>query len=484
VALPVVSTGRGGHRDETGLVVRRLLELLQAATDRYGFVTVLVCYDEPTHYAAQVARLLTDRARIPVFGGQSVVVPDETLDSAAARRVALGEAGAEGDVMRRHLFPALSDELWAEVTRLARLGGEGRLALFFESWVAARDTRGSLWIDLARRALKADEAELRQLAALPSHEQASYVQRRLGGPEPLMREVLSELKPTVEVPLLHWQLSALGCVAAVTPSLDDAYAHCVRSSVGSGRLYVLPNRPADSRCQWLLQLNGGLELPGEMVLTREDAMHADALRPLQGSVVSSLLLTCHVLVVGADDTIDPVLQGAMHSVAKMLHRGGDLGEGDAKREAAARPVCTVLLLDENRVLADTCAPLARCVPLTRPAAAAEAAEQQQQQRAAAPRAVARRRLEVMLDAVVALQTVASARSRMHVMDRRFEHVLTQPQRELKAFLAARLRALPAEARCSESFEHLEALMARLGMDMSEFQQRLRLEREARPLPAP
>jgi hypothetical protein len=91
--------------------------------------------------------------------------------------------------------------------------------------------------------------------------------------------------------------------------------------------------------QWVLKMHGDIREPGSIVLTRSDFVSYDAKsRPL-GSIVQSLMMTKHLLVVGASMTDDNFLRLAHEVFA--FH---EAGANEAGRVETHSTIGTVLTL--------------------------------------------------------------------------------------------------------------------------------------------
>jgi hypothetical protein len=271
LALPVVGTGKGGAAARAGEVVQDLLPRLMAFTeqprpDGREFDVALVCFDAPTHAAAQAER---------------------------ARR-------ADGSST---LTPALR----AEAQRLADLATRGELALFLGAGVsmaAGLPSWGGLIRELAARAgMSADEqsalAELRNVL-----DQASIVERRLSEASVRIGQAVYEvLAPHRHYALAHALLAALPVRETITTNYDQLFEKAWRQP-DTGEVSILPGAIRPDARRWLLKMHGCLSAPDRVVLTRTSYTRYDEQLPALSGMVQTFLVTRHVLFVGFSLTDD------------------------------------------------------------------------------------------------------------------------------------------------------------------------------------
>jgi len=258
LAVPVIGIEGGGHSEDRGEVVRLLLEALMEVVADCPLDIAVVSPERSVHGAAQLVR------------------------------------GA----VRPH---RLSDEQLDEAARLGTLAREGRLALFFGAGLsvpAGLPGWGAMLDRLAHEA-ETDPAWLRRLSRL---DQAQLLQRRLPRlGEAVVRSLGEHDRPS----LGHALLADLGCREAATTNYDQLYERAVEAT-GRPRPTVLPwEAGGDS---WLLKLHGDVSRPQSVTLTRRDFVRFDAdVRPA-GALLQALLLTRHLLLVGASLDDDNVVR--------------------------------------------------------------------------------------------------------------------------------------------------------------------------------
>lgn len=274
VVLPVLGIGAGGFGDDRGAVIRGLLDV-----------------------AGEFVRCR------PV--DIAFVTPDPAVYGAVQNvRVRRGE------------WP-LSPELLGAADTLADAARRGELALFFGAGVSIPAGLPS-WSQLLRACLDAcPDLAGEAFTALHPLDQGELLRRALGdrfGP------IVARMSTTDHHALGHALLAALRCTEVATTNYDQCYELAARGA--GAEPVVMPWQIPRGRDPWLLKLNGDVDRAGSIVLARRDFVRSEtAARPM-ASVLESLMLTRHVLVVGASLSDDNVLRLA-HEVADFRASYGD-----------------------------------------------------------------------------------------------------------------------------------------------------------------
>ncbi|SFC33989.1 SIR2-like domain-containing protein [Nocardioides terrae] len=258
LAVPVIGIEGGGHSDDRGEVVRLLLQALLDVVADCPLDVALVTPERSVHGAAQHVR--------------GEVRPDR-----------------------------FADEQLDEAARLGTLARKGRLALFFGAGLSVPAGLPG-WRAMLDRLAQEAGTDPERLGRLSRLDQAQLLQRRLPQlGEAVVRSLGEHDRPS----LGHALLADLGCREAATTNYDQLYERAVEAT-GRPRPAVLPwEAVGDS---WLLKLHGDVSRPESVTLTRRDFVRFDAdVRPA-GALLQALLLTRHLMLVGASLDDDNVVR--------------------------------------------------------------------------------------------------------------------------------------------------------------------------------
>lgn len=263
VAVPVLGVAGGGLNHERGAVVRHLLAAMTTAAAELDIDVAVVTPDASVYGAAQYLRRHTAAWPLP------------------ARQ--LRKAGWIGQAAR-----------------------EGQLALFMGAGVsipAGLPTWTGLLQELASDVGVEIERGFERLNAL---DQAQFLHHRIDH----LGDEVARIVSKATVPALgHALLASLGCAEAVTTNYDRLYESAVRMQRGRGNVAtVLPWDPPRSGKPWVLKLHGDVKVPKSIVLTRSQFVSFDADTRPAGALLQSLLMTRHVLFVGASLADDNVVR--------------------------------------------------------------------------------------------------------------------------------------------------------------------------------
>lgn len=264
VALPTLGVGGGDFGSLRGLVIDAQLAACRAAAEDTGIDVVVVARNASDYAAFQDHR----RARLAGGGG---------VDDERARA-------------------------------LARRARDGSLALFIAAGVGmgAGLPGWRQLIDLLAGDTDDPEGTRTALARLASPlDQAELLRMRLPG---LAQRIAHHVGSTNRYAVAHALLASLRCRRAVTTNYDRLYELAVGDVDGALPISVLPTHRVAAHAPWLLKMHGDSEDPASIVLSRSDFVGFDSsFRPM-GALVQALLLTQHVLVVGASMQDDNFLR--------------------------------------------------------------------------------------------------------------------------------------------------------------------------------
>ncbi|ARU51101.1 hypothetical protein CBR64_05950 [Cellulosimicrobium cellulans] len=413
VALPILGTGYGGHRLRRGQVISSLLATLDDAARDLGVDLALVASNRADYSALQHRRRVLAR-------------PTRLPDEVTARARTLGARAARGDLA---LFFGAGVSIAAGLPSWSQLLTDLVAKLDLDSDVRER----------IRELGPLEQAELIQVALADRSARArSDAQKALGV------RVASIIRAASARPSLsHALLASMRVREAATTNYDQLYEQAVTAAGGPtdglrADIDQLPWDRTSTRRPWLLKMHGDVEHPDSIVLSRSSFVHYDNRWKPVGSLVQSLMMTKHLLVVGASMTDDNLLRFA-YEVA-------GLRASVEKHDPAAPEIGTVLHLADDAAFSrlwkgrfDVVVPTLDAVEGTA-ASMADPLESDEARRLreAAERRRAARALTVLLD-VVAMH---AEREVPHLLDARY----VDERGEEAASLVADLRNLAKTAR--------------------------------------
>lgn len=263
VAVPVLGIRGGGLNHERGAVVRRLLAAMTTAAGELDVDVALVTPDASVYAAAQHLRRQLD------------------------------------------VWPLPASQL-LEARRIGQAAREGQLALFMGAGVSIPAGLPK-WKDLLTQlATEGGVGMGRGFEDLNALDQAQLLHNRI----PDLGDHVARIVSAATVPALgHALLASLGCAEAVTTNYDRLYEDAVRMQRGNDNVAtVLPWDHPGSGKPWVLKLHGDVKVPDSIVLTRRQFVSFDAATRPAGALLQSLLMTRHVLFVGASLADDNVVR--------------------------------------------------------------------------------------------------------------------------------------------------------------------------------
>ena len=382
VVMPVLGSGAGGFNHVRGELLVALLDAGKERAETLGIDVAIVAANASAYAALQSLRSV-DRAT--------------GLDAKQLRHAkALGAKAASGDLA---LF------LGAGVSMAAGLPSWSRLLRLLTPADLDVDGLGAL-----------DHAEL-----LRRH----FDEREAGpGPVPQRRrllgaEVVKRIAGARRPSLAHALLAGLRCREIVTTNYDDLFERAVAAVVDpqaararpafSTVISVLPWVRPRPDLPWILKMHGDVRRPESIVLSRRDFVLYDSTWRPVGSVVQSLMLSRHLLVVGASLTDDNLLRLA-HEV--MAFRTANVDKPE--------PIGTVLTLEPKRAAEQLWKNELVHIPVRNRAISAEPDSARESDTRAAVRA-----LTVFLDAVA----VFAATDASYLADDRYEGMLSPEEKD-------------------------------------------------------
>lgn len=265
VALPVLGIGFGGHGHEQGHVVRQLVDYADRWVGDHPIDIALVTPEPSVYAAAQYAR----KAHASVLPEPSEALAQELGSRAKRDELALF--------------------LGAGVSMSAGLPSWGELLKQLTEHLEPSDKEG-----VAKLQSPTDQAELIQIAS----------------PDEFRQRVTQIVSGKSCPGLLHALLAGLDVHRAVTTNYDRLYEKACKAA-GHKIKSVMPRRSATGASRWILKLHGDVKKNKSIVLTRRHMVRYDAANRPSAAVLQSLLLTHHLLVIGASLTDDNVIRLAL-----------------------------------------------------------------------------------------------------------------------------------------------------------------------------
>lgn len=414
LALPLIGTGAGGAAYRAGDMAAALLPALQAKATECGVDVALVLL-HASKYAAAVR------------------VREHTLG-----------------VDTRNWPVALNDDEHRALEELTEWARTGQLVLFIGAGVSIGAGLPS-WDGLLTQ-LAVDENILppndhdfvERFHKLNPLDRARVIEMELHRRGESIADAMGRILRAHPNPsLAHCLLAMLPVDEAVTTNYDELFEIACE---GNGQpVAALPWEAVSDKSRWLLKLHGSLEHPEDLVFTRSDYLRYDERRAALKGIVQAMLMTRMMLFVGFsmnDDNfhriIDDVRKARVHSSDRSESaRGG--AWGTSQRFGAS------LGLRRDPVFERLWGQDLQQISVEAPQHLGEDAP-------------AARRLEIFLDALAQQSATANA----HLLDPRFDAILTDHERRLRDLLSALDKQADAGVRSTRAWPLVEELLRTLG----------------------
>lgn len=280
VAIPTLGVRGGGLGSMRGRLIEQLLAVASSAAAQHEVDVVIVAYNPSDHAAFQHLR----RKR-----------PNPLAADLEKRARSIAEKAKSGELA---LF----------------VGAGVSMSAGLPSWSALLDKLqvGDNKLD---KSSGLNDLDLAELLDSENPDFRSRVVEAIGRPH--------------RAGLSHLLLADLGCEEVVTTNFDLLYE--LATDAGRHRsVATLPWQNLESRDPWVLKMHGDIDHPDSIVLTRRDFIRYGSAHGPAGAVFQALLLSRHLLIVGASLTDDNFLRLA-YEVDQF-----------AKKRESARPLGTVL----------------------------------------------------------------------------------------------------------------------------------------------
>lgn len=411
LALPLIGTGGGGAYDRTGEIAAALLPAIQQKATECG-VDVALILKHAAKYAA------------------AVKVREQTLSSDP----------------RTWPVPLTEDEYTA-LARLAYHARQGSLVLFIGAGVsigAGLPSWDGLLTQLAldEQILPPNDADYSdRFHQLNPLDRARVIEVELQRRGENIADALGRILRAHPHPsLAHYLLAMLPCDQAVSTNYDRLFEIACE---GNGRpVAAIPRESLADRTRWVLKLHGSIEHPEDLVFTREDYLRYDERRAALKGIVQAMLITRKMLFVGFsmnDDNFHRIID----DVRKARLTTDPDADGQSTRFGAS------LGLRHDPIFERLWGSDLEQVSVEDPEVPGVDSP-------------AARRLEIFLDALAQLSAAATA----HILDPRFNAILSDSDRALRDHLLALVERVPG-ARGSDAWPKVVELIRSLGGSVPE-----------------
>lgn len=280
VVVPMIGTEGGGRDDQRGDALRNLLRACEDFDDALDHKAEDIDIAIVVTNAATYGALQYERRRMPPA----------------------------------NVFAPLGQEHIHHAMRLGDRSRNGTLGLFLgagASIPAGAPSWTELLLELAAKA-HLSAAVIEKFAQLGPLDQAQLLSDTLGETElaEKIRNAIADRAPAIG----HALVAGLESREAITTNYDDLYEKAVKGRDGS-TVVVLPGKRPRGDHQWLLKLHGDLDHPASIVLTRHRFVTFPAVSAPSGAILQTIMLTKHLLIVGASMNDDNVLR-LVHEVVE------------------------------------------------------------------------------------------------------------------------------------------------------------------------
>eukprot|EP00466_Bigelowiella_natans_P021490 jgi/Bigna1/72819/fgenesh1_pg.21_\ len=299
LALPVIGTGEGNARDNSGQLLSALLKRLYVFAARTGVDIVLVVRS-PQMFSDVKNAFRRRRRRVKLFAPLLLIALSSPLPPLSP--CYSGSSNEATD--RKPQWSPLPPRLVKASRKLAEMAIAGEIVFFIG---AGCSSSGGLpdWKELLQILAKSFHPIAIPISLSPLLSSFSIqraIERRYATADNTVIPRSGEsyrAAPGNEVQQQAGRGSLLSNIpvdAIVTTNYDTMFEDACRAS--QQPIYALPYEVRTPNSKWILKLHGDVNHPEDIVLTREQVDRYDDRRKALSGIVQALLITKHMLFVG------------------------------------------------------------------------------------------------------------------------------------------------------------------------------------------
>jgi len=272
----------------------------------------------------------------------AIVVTSQAAYSAAQRVRA-------SDGVRRWQTSLTEQEI-EHAERLAAHARAGRLVVFLGAGIglgAGLPSWKSLITDIANDVGLAEKANIEELRQMDPRDAAQVLEQHASGAATLTEMLRRRFRAVKRPSLAHGLLASLPIREAATTNYDDLFerawsaAAAGPAAAADARIAVVPGADPANADRWLLKVHGDVNAKGPLVLSREEYARFERGGGAITSLLSALLLTRHLLIVGYSLTDETFHRIAGEVRALRRTQVADLVRHDREPKSAPGTALTV-----------------------------------------------------------------------------------------------------------------------------------------------
>eukprot|EP01132_Coremiostelium_polycephalum_P007432 gene7432-9134_t len=431
VSLPIVGTGGGGGSNIAGSILSLLIHELYVATRKWRFDIVLVT-NEISMYTAAINKRQEMMLNNPTFSYtydnilgtqylQKAKVLAKLIDEGQlALFIGAGASRSAGLPTWNGLLQLLGEKLGMteeEIKTMEQLHHLDRATILENRWVKALEKYSP-----------SSKIENKSTTNLLAIHKSIYKDVNV----PMQTEIANLMK-VHNAGLPHFILASTQVQEIITTNYDQCFE--IASKSIEKPVCVLPyenNRKTQKR--WILKLHGCVTHPSDIILTREDYLRYSDKKEALAGIVQASLITKHLLFVGFSLVDDNFYQ--IMSTVKRADTNRDKSEkygtalfiqrNDLMNELWGKEL-DILCFDE-----DGKGDIAQCA----------------------------RKQEIFLEYLASI----SINKSNHLMEKRFECLLSKGEKVFRDSLIDFVEGLPVEAKGTKVYKKFEKFLLEIGMN--------------------